>query len=772
MERQELLDQGFTDAQIEQIEEGKALSLNVSLYSNTEFDPIQMREIKLGLQHRVDAAKYADTKYDWLQMEQIRKGLEHAVDVSIYLDPRVESSKMREIRKGLEQGMNLAHLTKYSTPILREIRKAQAKNVDILRYVDEKYDADQLHEIAIALKAHIKIDEYINNQFTSPSIAQIREGVAEGVDVKTYATLDYSWLQMRELRLGMENRVDTSIYASPFYSWEQMREIRLGLEEGLDVSDYAKLIYPTNEMRRRHEALRRKFHIGEEEREPETPEEMTRALLMEEQKAEEAKTAEEQSAEDEKTAEEVSKEVEGVEEAISEAEALRREAKEAIHLTMDGNAMTVYFTIPKKRKVEWGELSKLLKANEVTTGINREKLNEIIEGKYQPNVPVLVAEGKMPHKGADGYYEFFFSMEQKHKPKVNEDGSVDYRNVQWFETVEAGQLLAYYHSAENGEPGYNVKGETIPAIKGMEQKMLTGSGFTLDEDRKTYRAEEKGMVSYADFKLIITKHLKMPDCNKGNLEFDGSVEIDGVVENGVKIKATGDIVINGTVGNAIIESVKGSVMLKQGMNAGGNGYIKAEGDVTARFLESVEVVAGGDIKANSIMNCNLKARGKIECAMAIVGGMAIASKGFVLFNAGNKAGIKTIVRLELDDHIKAEKIRCREVEKRIKSELAVLNKAYDEMKIKYPPEIRNTMELFLKVENAIYTKQKQQDELIKIAGEIQAKINEQEAAKIFIKGEAFEGSLVDIDRLRWYGKGQYNIILKQHNGSIDCSYNI
>ena len=37
------------------------------------------------------------------------------------------------------------------------------------------------------------------------------------------------------------------------------------------------------------------------------------------------------------------------------------------------------------------------------------------------------------------------------KPKEQEDGTVDFQNIDWFEMVQAGQKLAYYHEAHFGD---------------------------------------------------------------------------------------------------------------------------------------------------------------------------------------------------------------------------------------------------------------------------------------------------------------------------------
>ena len=46
----------------------------------------------------------------------------------------------------------------------------------------------------------------------------------------------------------------------------------------------------------------------------------------------------------------------------------------------------------------------------------------------------------------------------------------------------------------------------------------------------------------------------------------------------------------------------------------------------------------------------------------------------------------------------------------IHAELDILTRAYEDYTRKYPPQIRNSMELFAKVQSAIYTKEKELEE--------------------------------------------------------------
>ena len=95
------------------------------------------------------------------------------------------------------------------------------------------------------------------------------------------------------------------------------------------------------------------------------------------------------------------------------------------------------------------------------------------------NAELLVAQGKKPVDGTDGYYEYKFDTNFDGKPKLLPDGSVDYWSVHSIESVTAGQVIAVYHPAVSGEDGMSVKGRLVPAKHGREQMPLKGQGFDL-----------------------------------------------------------------------------------------------------------------------------------------------------------------------------------------------------------------------------------------------------------------------------------------------------
>ena len=728
---QDLLDAGYSINEVREIEAGLKSGVDVSAYMDKKFHSIQMRQIRIGLEQELDVSKYANPMFDWLQMEEIREGLQTGLDVSVYAKPEIPHEKMRQLRLGLAEGINLISYLKYSAGVMRQLRMARRDKVNILKYVDEGYDDEQLGEILIALVNHIDLSGFLSKEYAAPSIAEIRKGLEIGIDVSIYANVEYSWFQMREIRLGLEHRIDVEKYASPFFAWEQMREIRLGLEEGLNVSNYAKLRFPSKEMRRRHMLLRKELHLDEIE-----------CVLNGE------------------TTEIVSGAASPSEEKTTNVDKM--------YLSVEQNGMAAYLTITEKRKVDKQDILVLLEENKIVAGVHESAISQIVAGHYSPNIGVLIATGQIPHKGDDGWYEFLFRTDVKKTPKVLADGSVDFKNVEWFETVMEGQVIAIYHEALEGVDGFNIFGVSVPARKGIEQRFLTGTGFILDDDKKTYRAEYTGMVTVSDLRLDVSRHLEVENVNfvTGNLTFDGSIHVLGNVENGMKISATEDVVVDGSVESAEIIS-GGSIVIKQGMNAAGHGHLKAAKSINGKFFEAVKVEAGEDIRASSFLNCELTAGGKIEAALTLAGGVSNALNSINVYNVGNKAGLKTVLKLGSDDAARKERLRIRDKQVEVQGEISILKNAYEEIREKYPLEVRNTMELYLKVENALYTKERELTELIESEAELRKKFRQEENARLIIKGQAFEGTILHIGRIRWLANNQYNVVVRKGNSDIE-----
>ena len=210
------------------------------------------------------------------------------------------------------------------------------------------------------------------------------------------------------------------------------------------------------------------------------------------------------------------------------------------------------------------QLILLLNSNGVKQGINQDVLQQMIDNQLYYTA-TTVAQGKVPRDGQDGRYQFYFRVGKSATPKVLPDGTVDYLNMDLFESVTVGQVVAEYIPATNGEYGYTVAGDLMTPKKGANLPPLRGSGFTVSEDKKQYISILNGKVELKDDgKLEISNIYNITgnlDISIGNVRFDGDVYVSGNVTAGLSIMAKGNVVIDGTVESVNIRS-GGDVILR------------------------------------------------------------------------------------------------------------------------------------------------------------------------------------------------------------------
>ena len=100
----------YYHGQLRELKEGFEKGLDISYYTDPDFEYEQMREIRLGLEKGLDVSLYAKSVFDLFQMRQIEYGLESGVDVEIYANSKYTSYHMKVIRLYLEQNLDVSHL--------------------------------------------------------------------------------------------------------------------------------------------------------------------------------------------------------------------------------------------------------------------------------------------------------------------------------------------------------------------------------------------------------------------------------------------------------------------------------------------------------------------------------------------------------------------------------------------------------------------------------------------------------------------------------------
>lgn len=722
MTREELLNSNFTEDQLAEIQAGIEDGVDVSLYAREELLAIQMRQIRLGLLSGVQVSRYNDASLDWFQMEEIRIGLENHIDVDKYAKASIPYMKMRQIRKGLMVGIDLTSQLDRKPEILRQIRKAAVARVDISKYVKEGYNASQLAEIRKGLEKGLNIGEYLVIEFRGSSIEEICRGLESGVDVSIYADEDYSWRQMREIRIGLESQLDVGKYINPFFEWRQMREIRLGLSVGLDVSSYARLSFTHREMEARRKHLESQaFNLGDEG-------------------------------------------AEGI--AVGD-----------ISIVIKDYGMTAVMTCPEGCRYTKDAIDAAMAESNVVAGIDKGAINRVINTASKGQ-EIVIATGTPPVAGEDGRYEFFFDTNPSREPKELDDGYLDFVNVDWYETVEKDQRLAVYHPATKGRDGESVTGTILNARNGAELKVLTGKGFTKSEDGNEYFAEFSGIIEYNELRgtINISETLVVDEVNNatGAVDFEGNVHVKKDVGIGAYICATGDVVVDGFVEACFIEA-GGNIILKKGANGkGGKNLIKATGEIQGNFFESMNIEADVGIVANYCLNCEIFTKGTLDLSSRkglLLGGHTIAEERIKANNIGNRIATPTLVVVGMNDRMREIGKKIQVDAKTVRGELKILENACEQFKEKFSPEERNSMEIYLKIENAIYTKELQLGELKEKRQKYVDRIKELMRAKVDIRNHLYEGVRFNINGKFWDSEPNYNITMTGSPNNIIITKN-
>lgn len=407
---------------------------------------------------------------------------------------------------------------------------------------------------------------------------------------------------------------------------------------------------------------------------------------------------------------------------------------------------------PEGDSYSLADLKVLLESNGVKYGIDEEILTKMIDKKMY-NRPIVVARGKEAADGDAGYYKYNFRTETSSVPHILEDGSVDYLNMDLFETVSVGQVVAEYFPATIGVCGYTVKGEICLAKRGMDLPPLRGTGFVVSEDKRKYISVMNGRIELSAGRLEISNVYTITgdlDLSVGNVRFEGDVYVMGNMKSGLSIMANGNVVIDGHVGSVTIRAGK-DVILKNGMQGAGTGYIECSGNVSGKFFEAVTINAKGDVNANYFFNCNIESGGKIEVSGSkglIMGGSSKALTTIEAHGLGNAAEVPTWVTVGITSENVNKYNAIGRMMAKVESEIDILRKNLLLFEDAFSKGLKNE-----KMDKAVYQKIKQALTIKENERELQAREQSEMAllianmgkSKVMVAGRVCPGVHIIID---------------------------
>lgn len=343
----------------------------------------------------------------------------------------------------------------------------------------------------------------------------------------------------------------------------------------------------------------------------------------------------------------------------------------SVSATLDGSSAIgrFYPASTGGRPLTKEEVIRQMNRQGIRFGINEAQIQQFLaERKYCTSYNLANAE--MPVEGRDASITYHFNTDLSRKPKQNEDGSVDFHQLDTVSHIEKDQVIATLTPAIHGKPGTDVLGRPIKP-RNVSVKFLKQAKHThLSPDGLQQISDVNGHVMLIDGVIFVSDTYLVPanvDPTTGDINYNGNVEVVGNVNTGYKIEATGDIIVDGVVEGAELYA-GGQIILKRGIQGMGRGILNAGTNIVSKFLESCEVTAGGFVQTESIMHSTVSAGAEVIVRGRkgfITGGSIRSGKYIEAKTVGSVMG--TTTDLEVGVNLK------------LTQELADLQKEYKEL---------------------------------------------------------------------------------------------
>ena len=290
----------------------------------------------------------------------------------------------------------------------------------------------------------------------------------------------------------------------------------------------------------------------------------------------------------------------------------------------------------------------------IVYGVNEEA---VAEGVKRHGV-FLAAEGDPPINGENAYIDRKFDLGVKGRPVVDEYDRVDYKDLNLFVLVKANDTLAIRIPQTKGTAGKNIFGEIVPAHNGRPIPMPNGKN-TLVVGEHQLVAAINGQIVDTGTKISVDPQLVLKGSvgvSTGDIDFDGSVLVNGDVKSGFSLKATGDIEIKGSVNGGEVEGR--NVAISGGVTGANRCKVHAIGDVRIAFAENALIEAGRDIYvADVALHSTLRAGKRIIVEGKhgqIMGGLAVSGEEVQAKIIGNESYVITRVSVGVDPNLQKE----------------------------------------------------------------------------------------------------------------------
>ena len=232
----------------------------------------------------------------------------------------------------------------------------------------------------------------------------------------------------------------------------------------------------------------------------------------------------------------------------------------------------------------------------------------------------------------------------------------------------------------------------------------------------------------------------------GSIYFIGDVVIHGDVDSGVEITATGSVTIGGTVQGSSVKAGE-NISINGGILGDERTFITCGGDLETRFIQYANVVAGGGIKAKSILDCTVRAGGMViveDTKGMISGGAVYSTQGIDGQAFGNRRGVKTLLSVGKSNDVLSRRVEYGKLIEELDIKLMGVNSREIQLgrEAKTNPAMSNLLHIVRQNKARLLTEKKQ----IEAVYESIDRLYEGQKKRAYIEGRKFyPGVIIRID---------------------------
>lgn len=261
----------------------------------------------------------------------------------------------------------------------------------------------------------------------------------------------------------------------------------------------------------------------------------------------------------------------------------------------------------------------------IVVGIDEAGLKRIVDEKVY-ELAYCAASAILPKKGSNGYINFRFDKEHKLKPRQNEFGIADYRELNAIVPIHKNEIIGDIIPPGEGTPGKNIFGVPIPAEPGIDPKISLGKNTLVTTDGTKIVAACDGHIVFGNGSFQVEEAVTIKtdlDLSVGNINFFGDVIIKGNVMEGFSVNAGRNVRIDGSVFSGEI-TAGGNVTIVGGCI---NSKVTCDGNADIGFCENTEIFAKGDLVSKQFAFCNAFCYGALtaKSASGVISGGKVTS---------------------------------------------------------------------------------------------------------------------------------------------------